>query len=70
MIVDRGGLPVEGEMELRVGLGADQDIVEQVDQAQPEPLERLVPFPIPMRVRDQVNNFRFPRHGKKVARPV
>jgi hypothetical protein len=50
VIVDRGELPVEGEPLPRVALHPVEHVVEQGHQSQPEPLERLVPLPVPVRV--------------------
>jgi hypothetical protein len=38
-----------------VGVEPREQLVEQLDEAQAEPLEREVPLAIPMRVRDDVD---------------
>ena len=56
VVVEHGRLPVEQEVgECRVGLEPRQQIVEQLYEPRPEPLERCVPLPIPMRVRNDVH---------------
>ena len=51
VVVDRGELPVEGEPLAGVVLHPVEHLVEQRHQPQPEPLERLVPLPVPVGVR-------------------
>ena len=61
VVVDHRHLAVEQEVPERgVGLEPGEEVVEQVDQLQPEPLERGVPLPVPVRVGDD-------RHGARHA---
>ena len=53
VVLDDRHLAIKGEAETRVTLGSRDDVVHQVDQPQPEPLERFVPFAIPVGVRYQ-----------------
>ena len=53
VVVDHGHLPVEQEVRVgRVGIEAGEQVVEQVDEPQPERLERRVPLAVPVRVRN------------------
>ena len=53
VVVDRRHLAVEGEAEPGLCGRAGRDVVQEVDKAQPEALERLVPLPVPVGVRHQ-----------------
>jgi hypothetical protein len=56
VVVDDRQLPVEEEPGIGgVGLHAGEEVVEQVDQPQAERLERRVPLPVPVGVRDDVD---------------
>ena len=56
VVVDHRHLPVEQEVGVgRVGLELGEQLVEQVDQPQPERLERRVPLPVPVGVGDDVD---------------
>ena len=56
VVVDHGHLPVEEEVGVgRVSLELRQQLVEQVDEAQPERLVRRVPLAVPVGVRDDVH---------------
>ena len=56
VVVDHRHLPVEQEVGVgRVGLELREEAVEQVDQPQPERLERRVPLPVPVGVGDDVD---------------
>ncbi len=56
VVVDHGHLPVEQEVGVgRVGLELGQELVEQVDEPQPERLERRVPLAVPVGVGDDVD---------------
>ena len=60
VVVDHGRLAVEQEVRVRrVGLEPGEQVVEQLDQPQPEGLERGVPLTVPVRVRDHCHS---PRH--------
>ena len=60
VVVDHGHLPVEQEVGVgRVGLEPGEQVVEQVDEPQPERLERRVPLAVPVGVRDHGHS---PRH--------
>ena len=64
VVVDHRHLPVEQEVGVRrVGLEPGEQVVEQVDQPQPEGLERRVPLAIPVGVR---NDRHSPRHAVTV----
>ena len=53
VVVDRLELAVEREDETRVRLEHVEDAIDQPDESQPEALEREVPLPVPVRVRDE-----------------
>ncbi len=56
VVVNDGHLPVEQEVGVGgVGLELREERVEQVDEAEAERLERGVPLPVPMGVRDDVD---------------
>ena len=68
VVVDHGHLAVEQEVaERRVRLEPGEEVVEQVDQLQPEALERGVPLPVPVRVR---NHRHRARHARRVRRTM
>ena len=71
VVVDRGGLAVEREAPPLVGRHPLEQLVDQLDEAQPEHLERLVPLPVPMGVRDQVDDrgLGHPAASPPMARP-
>ena len=56
VVVDRRALAVEREPEPAVRLHPLEQLVDEVDEAQPERLERLVPLAVPVGVRDQVDD--------------
>ena len=58
VVVDRRQLAVEREGEVRLRLEHLEDAVDEVDQLHPEALERPVPLPVPVRVRDEVDRGR------------
>ena len=61
VVVDDRHLPVEQEVgEGRVGVEAGQQVVEQLDQPQPEGLERQVPLAVPVGVGDDRHLSRLP----------
>src|SRR5206468_10320998 len=64
VVVDRGDLSVEGEGEPVVRLHRVEELVDQLDEAHPEDLERLVPLTVPVRVRDEVDDRRTNRRGR------
>ena len=53
VVLDHDGLPVELETVLRVGIDEFEDSIDGVDQARAKRLERLVPFAVPVRMRDE-----------------
>ena len=56
VVVDHRHLPVEQEVGVgRVALELGQQLVEQVDEPQPERLVRRVPLAVPVGVRDDVD---------------
>ena len=56
VVVDHRHLAVEQEVGVgRIGLELGEQLVEQVDEPQPERLERRVPLPVPVGVRDDVD---------------
>ncbi len=67
VVVDHRHLPVEQEVGIRrVGLEPGEEVVEQLDQPEPERLERRVPLAIPVGVRDDRHA---PRHVATVPIP-
>jgi hypothetical protein len=50
VVLDNDRLAVEEEPEGRVGLGQGQQVIPQIDQPGPEPLEWRVPLAVPVRV--------------------
>ena len=73
VVVDDDGLAVEQETGVaQVALEEGEELVEQPDEPGPEHLERRVPLPVPMRVRDDPHGRR--RHrgqdtGRRRGRP-
>ena len=53
VVVDRRQLSVEREAQPLVRLEPRQNLVDDVDEGDPERLERPVPLPVPVRVRDE-----------------
>ena len=56
VVVDGRRLAVEREAQPRIRRHPLEELVDQVDQAHPEHLERLVPLAVPVRVGDQVDD--------------
>jgi hypothetical protein len=53
VVVDCRKLAVEGEAQLFVRFELCENLVDDVDERDPERLERPVPLPVPVRVRDE-----------------
>jgi hypothetical protein len=53
VVVDGRELAVEREPQALVPLELVEEVVDDVDERDPEGLERAVPLPVPMRVRDE-----------------
>lgn len=73
VVVDGGELPVQGEPLARVALHPVEHLVEQRHQPQAEPLERLVPLPVPVGVwhHDDLGRSRHqPAASPPIAAPV
>ena len=56
VVVDGRSLAVEREAEPRIALHPLEELVDQLDEAHPEDLERLVPLAIPVGVGDEVDD--------------
>ena len=56
VVVDGRRLAIEREAQARIRRHPLQQLVDQVDQAHPEDLERLVPLAVPVRVRDEMDD--------------
>jgi hypothetical protein len=55
VIVENDRLPIQHEiLEIRIRLQQGQQVIHQVHQLQAELLESLIPFAVPMGVRNQV----------------
>ena len=55
VVVDRRQLPVEREDEVRLGLQQVEHAVDETDELQAKALEREVPLPVPVGVRDELD---------------
>ena len=55
VVVDRRQLAVEREAQALVGLERVEHLVDDVDERHAERLERPVPLPVPVRMRDEID---------------
>src|SRR6185295_684148 len=56
VVVDRGGLTIEREAEPGIRGHPLEQLVDEVDEAHAEHLERLIPLAVPVGVRDEIDD--------------